>query len=301
MCRVTIFSAPKGFSDRHINIIQRNAIRSWIALGHQTEVVLIGDEPGMERTAQELGVRHIPDVERNDLGTPLVSSIFHLARENSTNEIMIYLNADIILLPDCFEVIKLAREQLDEFMLVGKRWDLEISEELDFSLDWGGDLKSRVAREGFLRSYTAMDYFIFPRQILQDIPRFTVGRAGWDNWMIYNALHKPWPVVDITPSHWVIHQNHDYNHLPEGAAHYDLQESHRNIELAGLLSSTYDLLDVPLEMREGKIRRKGISMRRVLRKMERLVMPAKQEGWRWQLTRLLRKLGRRLDQSKVTR
>ena len=35
MTELTIFSAPKAFRDAHIATIQRNAIRSWQALGHK--------------------------------------------------------------------------------------------------------------------------------------------------------------------------------------------------------------------------------------------------------------------------
>ena len=47
MSTITIFSTPKSFSDPHINMIQRNAIRSWKQLGDVVEVLLIGDEPGL--------------------------------------------------------------------------------------------------------------------------------------------------------------------------------------------------------------------------------------------------------------
>ena len=33
MSFLTIFTAPKPFTDPHINLIQRNALRSWLALG----------------------------------------------------------------------------------------------------------------------------------------------------------------------------------------------------------------------------------------------------------------------------
>ena len=32
------------------------------------------------------------------------------------------------------------------------------------------------------------------------MPDFAIGRAGWDNWMIYHARQQGWPVIDGTPS-----------------------------------------------------------------------------------------------------
>jgi len=295
MTKVTVFSAPKPFTNPHIKTIQRNAIQSWLALGPDVEVLLIGNEPGIRETALELDVQVIPDVICNAQGTPLVSSIFKLARENTSSNVMIYLNADIILLPECLEVIESIRSLYDDFLLVGRRWDLDITEQLDFGNTFPEEISGRLQREGVLRKYTAMDYFIFPRHLFRSIPSFAVGRAGWDNWMIYHGMHQPWPVIDITPSNRIIHQNHDYSHLPNGQIHYDLEESRQNVSLAGGLRSMYDLLDVTLVFRNGRIHNKKPSLRRLLRRLERSVTPEQQTGWRWQMTRIFRKIGRRID------
>ena len=82
--------------------------------------------------------------------------------------------------------------------------------------------------------------------------------------MIYHAVHQPWPVIDITPSNRIIHQNHDYRHLPDGVAHYDLEESYQNVNLAGGMRTTYDLLDVPLVFEDGRIKKKRLSLPRIL-------------------------------------
>ncbi len=126
MPALTIFSAPKPFTNPHIDIIQRNAIQSWLHLGSEVEVYLVGDEPGMAEVAAEYGVRQLKDVQRSEQGTPLVSSIFELARRESSSPILVYVNADILLLPDLVssaaQVAKLTRQ----FLLIGQRWDLEI-------------------------------------------------------------------------------------------------------------------------------------------------------------------------------
>ncbi len=292
MRNITIFTAPKSFTDPHINIIQRNAIQSWKDLGPRAEVLLVGEEEGMNEAAADLDVRQLPDVERNETGTPLVSSIFSLAREAASHEILIYLNADIMLLPDCLSVVDEIFELKKEFLLVGRRWDLDISSEIDYSINWLTDIEEKLNKFGGRCSETAMDYFIFPRHLFVDIPSFAIGRAGWDNWMIYHAVQQSWPVIDITPVHKVIHQKHDYRHLPGGKAHFDLEESYQNVSLAGGIRTNYDLLDVPLIYKDGRIQRKRTTLSSVLRKLERIVMPVEQKGWRWQLTRVLRKTRR---------
>ena len=53
---ITIFTAPKPFIDPHISAIQYNAISSWLELGPEVEVLLLGDEPGLSEAATHLGV-----------------------------------------------------------------------------------------------------------------------------------------------------------------------------------------------------------------------------------------------------
>ena len=133
---LTIFSAPKPFTDPHINIIQRNAIQSWQNLGEDVEVILVGDEIGLAEVAAEYDVTHLPDVERNDWGTPLVSSIFELARNACDSRLLTYVNADILLLPNFVDQAQLVASQADKFLVVGQRWDLDITTALDFTANW---------------------------------------------------------------------------------------------------------------------------------------------------------------------
>ncbi len=100
---VTIFTAPKPFGDAHIDKIQRNAIRSWKALGKDVEIALIGGEEGIARAASDLGVRHLPTVRTNKEGTPLISSIFELGRSINESPLLAYINSDILLMADFLE------------------------------------------------------------------------------------------------------------------------------------------------------------------------------------------------------
>ena len=55
---ITLFSAPKPFINSHISTIQMNAIQSWMALGDDVKVVLIGDEEGIEAAANQTGAHY---------------------------------------------------------------------------------------------------------------------------------------------------------------------------------------------------------------------------------------------------
>ena len=53
MTFLAVFTAPKPFLNPHINTIQRNAIQSWMHLGTDVEVFLMGNEEGMAEVASE--------------------------------------------------------------------------------------------------------------------------------------------------------------------------------------------------------------------------------------------------------
>jgi len=293
---LTICTAPKPFTDPHIALIQRNAIRNWLSLAG-VEVLLVGDEPGLAETAAEFGVAHLPDVERNEWGTPLIPSIFALARRRSAGRLLAYVNADMLFLPDFVEAARRVAAQTERFLVVGQRWDLDVASELDFSSGWEARLRAQVRRSGRLHPPAGSDYFIFPREAFRGMPAFAIGRAGWDNWMIYRARSLGWPVVDATPSVLAIHQNHDYSHLPGGRPHYDLEESHRNMALAGGERHMYTLFETSHVLRAGRLHPAPLTLPRLLRRLELTILPpeGKARGWRRLLLRRVRRLRKRLS------
>lgn len=299
MTLLTLFTAPKPFTNPHICTIQRNAIQSWRSLP-DVDVILIGDEPGIANAAAEFGVTHLGNVARTPQGTPLVSSIFSLARSHSTTPLLCYLNADILLTPDLVSAARRVYEQTGDFLLVGRRWNLDVAEPLDFSPGWDERLRARVRRQGRLHPPSGSDYFLFPRHLFAHIPDFAIGRAGWDNWMIYHARRQGWPTIDATADVFIVHQNHDYSHLPDGQPHYDHEESRRNVALARGLENHYTsylLLDANRELRKGQIVAPRLTLLRTLRALELAVRPKNERGTRWWLARRLRRLRRKLTET----
>src|SRR3990172_10091286 len=211
MTLLTLFSAPKPFTNPHIAMIQRNTIRSWTLLPN-VEVILLGDEEGLAQAAKELGVKHLPNVACNESGTPLISSMFQLTRENSNSDLLCIINADMILMPDFVEATELCRSHFKHdlcFVLLSQRWDYDITTPLEFTEGWESRLGESVRKQNQLPRPAGSDFFLFPKSCYQDIPDFTIGRAGWDNWMIYKARKEGWSVIDCTPSVMIVHQNHD--------------------------------------------------------------------------------------------
>jgi len=294
---LTIFSAPKPFTEPHITTIQRNAIRSWQHIGEDVDVVLIGNEAGMAEVADEFGVRHLPEVDCNELGTPLVSSIFNLARQASQSPILAYVNADILLMPDFIQAARTVDSQSNKFVVIGQRWDLDIQNELTFEDGWESRLRSEVLHKGSLHPPAGSDYFIFPRQLFMDMPDFAIGRAGWDNWAIYHGVSSKWTVISATNEIMIIHQNHDYGHLPGGQQHYDLDESRKNASLGGGLSHMYTVLEANHVLDNGKVIPVRFNLTQVLRRIELQLITEDQRGIKWSTLRRIRRLRRRLTGS----
>ena len=249
-------------------MIQRNAIHSWTLLP-DVEIILLGKEEGLAVAAKEFRVKHLPDVKCNDNGTPLISSMFQIARENSQSDLLCIVNADMILMPDFVEAARHVVKLKDKFVLLSQRWDLDVTEPVEFTTGWQNRLKSSVRSQGQLHRPAGSDYFLFPKFYYTDIPDFAIGRAGWDNWMIYKARKENWPVIDCTSSVMIVHQNHDYSHLPGGKSHHEHPDTNENIRLAGGQANIrYTILDSTHRIVDGKLARPKISYLRFMRGVE---------------------------------
>lgn len=274
MAFLTFFSAPKPFADPHIAMIQRNAVKSWTLLP-DVEVLLLGEEEGLAETAKEFGVGHIPNVARNESGAPLISSMFKLARENSKGELLCIVNADMILMSDFAQAARRVAQLKDKFALLSQRWDYDIASPIDFAEGWESRLGESVRKQNRLHRPAGSDFFLFPTSCYMNIPDFAIGRAGWDNWMIYKARAEGWAVIDCAPSVMIVHQNHDYSHLPGGRPHYDHPDTNENIRLAGGQANIrYTILDATHQLVDGRIRIPRMTLPRLMRKVELLLRAA---------------------------
>lgn len=244
---LTIFTIPKQFTDTHINIIQRNAIKSWTLLRPACEIILIGNDEGVAEVAKEFNVKHIPGVKINEFNTPLLNSAFKLAGEKSANEILMYLNADIILTGDLQNIInKLPKEK---FLAVGKRWDINIDKEINF------DKNKNLYDDEKIHSPSGMDYFIFKKGSFKNMPDLAVGRVGWDNWMIFNARKNNIKTIDLSDVLKVYHQNHGYSGT-NNAERKTNPEAQKNISYLKYPLQVYNIEDTKYKLTKNGVKKK---------------------------------------------
>jgi hypothetical protein len=230
---ITLFSTPKPFRG-HIAVIQRNALTSWKLLHPDAEVILFGDDEGTAEVCRTLGLRHEPEVLCSEHGTKRLDSIFGRAQELARHEIVCYVNCDIILTQEFLGALQKLQTWSSRFLMVGRRWDTNITEPLDFvRADWQERLVARARAEGCQRFYHNIDYFLFSRGLYDAIPPLVIGRIWWDHWLVGKAHASGVAVVDVSDVVCAVHQNHDYRYHPQGVegVSHDL-EARRNYELA---------------------------------------------------------------------
>lgn len=231
---LTLFTTAKPFKG-HSGIIQRNALKSWTLLHPDVEVILFGDEEGAAEVAQELGLRHEPNVERFEGKLPYVSFLFDRAQQIARHDYLCYANCDMLLLQDFREAVETAARWQKRFLLVSQRWDTNITEPIDFSgTKWDEQVRRAARTHGIKQDLRFVDVFVFPKGLYRDMPPLVVGISYWDWWVVWNALSRDVPVVDCTPYVTAIHQNHDYAHYPGGKIGTHLGElAMQNYRLAG--------------------------------------------------------------------
>lgn len=232
---LTLFSTCKPFHG-HNGVIQRNALKSWSLLHPDIEIILFGDDEGVADVARELGIRHEQHVEKNEFGLKRLDYMFSRAQEISRHNLLCYINCDIILTADFCRALARVSTTHPEFLMVGRRWDTDILEPIDFSApDWAAEARRRAVNGNCQRDAWYIDYFCFSRGLFgPDMPPLVVGRVYWDNWTIWKALDSKKAVVDASRAVVAIHQNHEYQYHPRGKEGVWGDElAQRNFVLAG--------------------------------------------------------------------
>ena len=216
---VTLFTTAKPFVG-HCAVIQRNALKSWTLLYPDVEVILFGDEDGAAETCRDLGIRHEPEVLRNGNGTKYLNYIFDRANEIARHKILCYSNCDIMLASDFRVALEITARTYTEFLMIGRRWDTNITEPWGFGqANWDHQLRYLALLSGNQNGPNWVDYFCFSRDLYYGrmLP-FLIGRNGWDPWLIWFARKSNVRLIDASRMVVAVHQHHDYAYLRQGAA-----------------------------------------------------------------------------------
>jgi len=252
---LTFFSIPKAFRGQ-AKIAQYNALESWTRL--TDSIVLFGKEkhePGIMKAAARFGCKVCGIRRDSEYGVPLVGSAFKRIQALRPGVAM-FMNADMVFFPDLMEAVNIAKtgllsgKPLGEFLLIGRKTDMDIRKPIEFSSGWEDRLRKRAQREGRLHGAAGLDFFIFTPGVYnyRDFPPFTIGRRAWDNWLAFHAMNrKDVTVVDVTESVLAIHHT---NPKPKPATHPLIE---RNRRLAGEAGTWGRTIYAPVVMAGGKL------------------------------------------------
>jgi hypothetical protein len=231
---LTFFTTAKPFLG-HSGVIQRNALRSWVRLRPDVEVILFGDDEGAAEIARESSIRHEPQVQRIEHGTKRLDAMFARAQAIARHDVLCYVNCDIILLEDFCAALERVRAAHPCFLMVGRRWDTDVTEALNFGvIGWGEQIKRFAKEHGVQQPGWSVDYFAFRRGMYAQMPELVVGRVWWDHWLVWKAREQGADVVDASSQVMAIHQNHNYGYHPAGAQGvWNDEQAQRNFALAG--------------------------------------------------------------------
>lgn len=242
---VTLFTTAKPFQG-HSGVIQRNALKSWKLLSPQVQVILFGDDEGAAEVCKELGLCHEPYVERNEFGLKRIDYYFDRAQEIAQHNILCYVNCDIILTQDFLRAVEEVKESRPKFLMVGRRWDSDVRDSIDFSRNtWGEEIWRCATAANHQCDERWIDYFAFSRGLYyKRLPPFVIGRTAWDNWLVWCAAHLGAAVVDASKAVRAVHQNHDYGYHPKGKEGvWNDDHAQENLRLAGGWSHVWTIAD----------------------------------------------------------
>jgi hypothetical protein len=251
---ITILASPKPFvgeASEH----QRNAIRSWLALAPDIEVILFGDASGTAEAAGRLGVAHVPTVECSGQGTPYFGAIADYAERHGRYDTQAYVNCDIVVTKTLLSVME--RVPFRQFLIVGQRIDLPEGVMIDATQSGWKDKLLDLAENGRIdfASPFACDYFVFRRGLWRTLPPTVIGRAAFDNALIAHCLRSSLPVIDATWDVIVAHPFHGYAHVAGGQhAVWHGDDARLNLEGIGSCPAP-GVWDATWQSRNGHLRR----------------------------------------------
>lgn len=241
-----LFTVPKPFKGEFA-VIQENAIISWLQIQPNPIIILFGNEYGVEDVAKKYGLIHIPSIKMSKNGIPLLNSVFDEVQKRHRDTTYLYVNSDIIFLDSPSQIARRLLRQFPTFLAIGQRYEMGMR---DTSIP---EIR-RLIQNGTLRlkNPSWMDYFLFTPTVFSTIPPFLLGRTFWDKWLVWDALQKKIPVVDITKELNAVHQSHSYSfsQTTSRASVWAGEDAFQNITLAGgwshgtdSRSATYKLID----------------------------------------------------------
>src|SRR5437588_10450195 len=154
--------------------IQTNSVKSWLALRPTPEIILVGNEDGVSEMCARFGLLHAPKVATTPSGRPIISDVFAQAEARTINELMCYVNADIMLTQTLIEAVVRLRQRFARPVLVCAPVNCTVP--FGIQADGPGWESAYTFATSWARPRAGgADVFVFPRAFYRNIPPVPIG------------------------------------------------------------------------------------------------------------------------------
>lgn len=209
----TLFTTFKPFAGESA-FLQDAALKTWVDLN--LPIIVFGDEQGVAQRQVRFGFHHEASVRTSDTGTPFISDMIERAAEIADTPYIALINGDILLDHACVATLDGAIGKLLDrpgdggYLLSARRKNIPLTAQ---------DLKGRNClaviedlenRYGHWDIDNAIDIFVFDKSLYDKIPDLSVGRSGWDNWLLWEARRRGGQLVDLSFDMALKHPIHGY-------------------------------------------------------------------------------------------
>ena len=256
-------------------------LRSWFGLSDGSlnlcQVLLFSADPHHVQLADRLSFDVVTRFATDHYGAPKLHSLFRQAEYIAARRdipYLLYVNGDIALGIDALETADaIAAYEFPEVLAVGSRPDFNtqllhtapkqyktemnqlrvtdpatvpIAAAVSFSRSLTDSMFSSLASKSRASSSVeAIDFFFFSRGLWdwQQVPRFLLGRVGFDNWLLHWAnSRKSATVIDCSATLTALHMSHDLHKsssMPGGMTNLRLAGQPSRRGLGSLVHAAY--------------------------------------------------------------
>lgn len=180
--------------------MQRNALRSWLLLAPDVQIILFGDAEGAQEVAWELGLHYEQFPQRTKDGSVRLDYLFATAQRQARYNVLCYVPCDTLLLPDFCAAFNRVEALYREFVMVGSARNLPSGQQCcPASFDWQSPLRAQREPDAGANLAPGVGYFAFSKgRFLVDVPAIPSDSPGAVEWLLRKAIGEDVATVDAT-------------------------------------------------------------------------------------------------------
>ena len=239
---IVFITIPRSFVYPYI-VRQENCLHAIKRYNQNSEIILYSDDDGVDDYARKYGYI-TPKIVKKIGNLPLVNQAISFAAEKFPNSKICYINSDILVLDPLIDILQLIKSNgLNEYMLVCRRTEVVLNSVLTY--DEFDYVVENYKKDNSHGRDTAIDFFLFDSSMVNkiDMPDFSVGRPGWDNWLAARARIINIPLIDISDVITIGHQDHLQVHDKSGwDINWSVWTKHGISNFSSLLDCNYKIV-----------------------------------------------------------